>query len=324
MPGKRKFDEQIAAMDRLIDLPPDERVEPLRKALAHRNNFVVSKAADLVRKFQLAQLTPELLTAFDRFFEDSAKSDPQCLAKNAIARALATFEYQNADVFLRGMKHVQPEPTWGGSSDSAGTLRATCALALVQCRDLREPELLAHLVDLLADKDKAVRVEVIRAIELLNSSSAALLLRARAVIGSDEPELLGACYGGILRVEGVRAILWVSGFLASADDSAAEAALALAGTHSIEGFDALRKRFGEGADTWFSSVLLSAIALSRQDAALEFLLELVRTEAMHAEAAIEAILRSAPSPEIVKKLKDLVAANPRLGRAFAAHRSESP
>ena len=295
MPGKRSFEEQIAALDSLRQQPPDACIEPLRKALEHRNNFVVAKAADLVRDFQLQQLIPALLTAFDRFFGNPVKSDPQCWAKNSISRALAAFEHQDAAVFLRGMRHIQLEPVWGGSSDTAGTLRATCALALVQCRSLHEPDLLAHLVELFADKDKSVRVEAARAVEQVGSPSAALLLRLRAVLGADEPEVLGACYSGILRLEGVSAIPWISRFLASSDDPAAEAALAIAGTHSAQGFNILRERFTEESDPWFRSVLLSAIALTRQDAAIEFLIDLVRTESLQAEAAIEVILRSMPS-----------------------------
>ena len=52
-----------------------------------------------------------------------------------------------------------------------------------------------------------------------------LLLRLRAVLGTDEAEVLGACYSGILRLEGVRAIAWVERFLAGGDDNAAEAAV---------------------------------------------------------------------------------------------------
>jgi hypothetical protein len=335
MPGKRNFEDQLAALDALRQQPPEASAEPLRKALAHRNNFVVGKAADLVRQFQLTQLTPNLLTAFDRFFEDPVKTDPQCWAKNALSRALAAFEHQDATVFLRGMRHIQLEPVWGGSSDTAGTLRATCALALVQCRSLVDADLLAHLIELMGDKDKSVRVEVVRAIEQVGSPSAALLLRLRAVLGSglnsrspdkepdEEPEVLGACYSGILRIEGQSAIPWVSRFLASGDDPAAEAALAIAGTHSPQGFDTLRKRFAEESDPWFCSVLLSAIALTRQDAALEFLLDLVRAESLQAEAAIEAILRAMPNVEITKRLEELVAGNQRLSRAFATHRPKS-
>jgi HEAT repeat protein len=328
MSGKHKFEKQLAAMDELRQQPPEVRLERLRKALTDRNNFVVGKAADLVREFQLAQLTPELLASFDRFFEDPIKTDPQCWAKNAISRALAAFEHQDADVFLRGMKHIQPEPSWGGTSDSAATLRATCALALVQCRRLPEPDLLAHLIELMDDQDKSVRVEAIRAIEHVNSTSAALLLRLRAILSpslnskmrDDEPEALGACYSGILRIEGASAIPWVSRFLASSDDPAAEAALAIAGTHSPQAFNVLRERFAEASDPWFCSVLLSSIALTRQDSALEFLLDQVRTESLQAEPAIEAILRSAPSAETTKRLEELVAHNPRLARAFATHR----
>ena len=53
MPGKRSFEEQVAALDALRQQPEQARVEPLRKALAHRNNFIVAKAADLVRDFRI-------------------------------------------------------------------------------------------------------------------------------------------------------------------------------------------------------------------------------------------------------------------------------
>lgn len=323
MPGKRGFEQQIAALEALRQQPEESRAEPLRKALAGKNNFLVGKAADLVREFGLAALAPELLAAFERFFEDAEKSDPQCWAKNAISRALAAFEVQEADVFLRGMRHVQLEPAYGGRSDSAGTLRSTCAFALVQCRSVREEDLLAHLVELMGDKDKSVRAEVVRAIEQVGSNSAALLLRLRAVLGADEPEVLGACYTGILRIEGARTIPWVSRFLESADDSAAEAALAIAGTHSPDGFAALRDCMTKAIDPWFRSVVLSAVALTRQDEAMEFLLELVRKESLDAEGAIEALLRSMPSPELSGRLKKLVVGNPRLARVFAEHQKNT-
>jgi hypothetical protein len=343
MPGKRAFEDQLAALDALRLGPPEARVEPLRKALGHRNNFIVAKAADLIHEFVrepgLADLTSELLTAFDRFFEDPVKNDPQCWAKNAISRTLAAMELQDETVFLRGMRHIQMEPVWGGQSDTAGTLRATCALALVQCRSLTERDLLAHLIELLADKDKTVRVEVVRAIEQLDSTTASLLLRLRAVLAcyhagadksgsaqsdSGEPEVVGACLSGVLHIDGVSAIPWVRRFLAAADDNAAEAALAIAGTHSPEAFQVLHQTFLKAHDPWWRSVLLSAIALTKQDAALAFLLELIGKEALEAEAAIEAVLRSMPSKEVTDRLENLVEGNPRLKRAVAAQKGKRP
>jgi len=212
------------------------------------------------------------------------------------------------------------EPVYGGRSDSAGTLRSTCALALVQCRSLNDSDLLGHLLELLADSDKAVRAEVVRAIEQVGSPSAALLLRLRATLGKDEPEVLGACYVGILRIEGVHAIPWISRFLASKDDAAGEAALAIAGTRSVKGFQALRESLNTAHDPWFRSVLLSAIALTRQGAAYDLLLNLVRTESVDAERAIEALMRSMPSGDLIERLEKFVASSPRLARTFASVR----
>lgn len=123
MPPQRKLDEQIAALDALRQVPEESRLDPLRKALGSRYNLIVAKSADLAREFRLQQLMPCLLTAFDRFFENPEKSDPQCWAKNALSRALAAFGHQDAGTFLRGMRHIQMEPVWGGRSDTAGTLR---------------------------------------------------------------------------------------------------------------------------------------------------------------------------------------------------------
>jgi len=317
MPGKRAFEAQLAALDALRDAPEASRSEPLRRALDNKNNFIAAKAADLAREFNLQNLTPELLKAFDRFFENSVKSDPQCWAKNAISRTLSAFELQEPDIFLRGMHHIQMEPVWGGRSDTAGTLPATCALGLVQCRRLTNDELLKHLIDLFADDDKSVRTEAARAIEQVGSPSAASLLRLRAVLAKDEPEVLGACYSGILHMEGVSGIPWVSRFLASHDDASGEAALAIAGTHSLEGFNALKQSLESAPDPWFRSVLLSAIALTRQDAAMEFLLDVVKTESMDAARALEALVRSMPSTETIQRLEKLVAPNPRLARTLA-------
>ena len=316
MSGKRAFEAQIAALEALRNAPKEARGEPLRRALANKNNFVAAKAADLIREFDLRDMVGDLLKAFDRFFEVPEKSDPQCWGKNAISRALGAFELQEPEVFLRGMRHIQMEAVWGGRSDTAGTLRSTCALALVQCRGLTNDELLKHLLELLADKEKTVRAEAIRAIEQVGTNSASLLLRLRAALGQDEPEVMGACYSGILHIDGVSAIPWVGRFLESQDEPAGEAALAIAATHATEAFDVLRGNVATARDPWFRSVLLSAIALTRQDAAIEFLMELIRSEALDAERAIEAMVRSAPSKETMLRLEHMVAPHARLARAF--------
>jgi hypothetical protein len=49
MPGKKAFEQQIANLDSLRQADASEQVRGLQKALGNRNNFIVGKAADLVR-----------------------------------------------------------------------------------------------------------------------------------------------------------------------------------------------------------------------------------------------------------------------------------
>jgi hypothetical protein len=209
-------------------------------------------------------------------------------------------------LFLVGIRHVQLEPGWGGSTDTAGTLRSTSALALVQCREVNSHRLLIHLIPLLADKELPVRINVVRAIEQVGNDSAALLLRMLAEFPSKDPELLGACFSGVLALEGPSAIDWAGQFLSREDDSAAEAVMAIAQTHTLEAFQLLRSTFAAARDSWFRSTVLSAIALTRRQEAIDWLLGLVANEEDdQATGAHEALCRSAPSAATQDRLKQL-------------------
>jgi hypothetical protein len=150
-----------------------------------------------------------------------------------------------------------------------------------------------------------VRVNAARAIEQVGTDSAALLLRLRAELASDGPELLGACYSGVLALEGPAAISWVAQFLPPEDDRAAEAALAIAQTHTPEAFQLLRTTFTRARDAWFRSAVLSAIALTRQQEATDWLFDLIANEESYAADAHEALCRSAPSAETLDRLQQL-------------------
>jgi hypothetical protein len=305
MPAKRTFEAELAALEELRDLSREAAEPELVKALKLRNNLLVSKAAATTLHHQLTRLMPDLVAAFPRFLENPAKSDPQCWAKNALAKTLAGFEYQEPELFLAGMRHIQLEPVWGGSADTAGTLRGTCALALVQCRELNSHRVLTYLTPLLADKELSVRVNAVRAVEQVGTDSAALLLRLRAELASDEPELLGACYSGVLALEGPAAIPWAAQFLPPEDDPAGEAAMAIAQTHTPEAFQVLRTAFAKARDPWFRTAVLSAIALTRQQEASDWLLDLIEKDEGQARDAHEALCRSAPSVATLDRLTQL-------------------
>jgi hypothetical protein len=326
-PSPRGFDKELAEMEALGaalkagPAPNTAQVEQICKALARRNNFLVSKAAKLVADAEIFALLPDVLTAYDRFFLDAAKSDPQCWAKNALVNTLVKLEHRQKDAYLRGLRHHQMEGSYGGLSDTAGALRGACTHALVNCPGISDADLLTLLLEPLTDSDKTVRIEAARAIGQLGGVSAALLLRLRALLGKDEPEVLGAVYSALLSVEGASAVALVAAALKEGDDLAAEAAFALADLRSQEALAALTIRLRAGADTWFGSVLLSAIALTRLPEAMDFLLALIAQETREATAALEAIGRIAPNAELRARVAQAVSqtGSPRLQQAFREH-----
>jgi hypothetical protein len=320
----RVFDEQMAALDALKgrELEADSRLL-VRKMLGSRSNLLVAKAARLAGDAGLDELTPDVLAAFERFFIDAAKTDPQCWAKNALSKALVKLEHRDKDVYLRGMRHHQLEPVWGGQSDTAGALRGTCTHALVDCPGISDADLLTALLEPLTDTDKTVRMEAARAIGQAGGPSAALVLRLRALLAKAEPEVeaMGAVYSALLAVEGARAITVVAAALEEGDDLAAEAAFALAEMRTPEAMSALMERLRAGADTWFGSVLLSAIALTRLPEAMDYLIAAIARDAREAPDAIEAIGRMAPSAEMRARVQQAVEqiGSERLQQAFRRH-----
>jgi HEAT repeat protein len=309
---KKQFEEQLEALERLREAGVSATTtEALRKALRNRSNYYVAKAVRVVADLSLSVLIPDLLTALDRFFDDPAKSDPQCWAKNAIVQALADLGHAESASYLRGLRHVQMEPVWGGQADSAGPLRARCAIALVQCHDVSDTQLLTHLIEVLTDGDKTVRVEAARAIGRIDRAEAALLLRLRALVGDPEPEVLGACFSALLGIEGVPGIEFVARFLDRGEEAGGEAALALGLTHDAGALKVLRDRWERSRD----SILLTGVALTNLPEALDFLIDLVAADSL---AALEALGSARMTPEVQERIERAVEStgNPRLRDAY--------
>ncbi len=304
MAPARGFDAELAQLEALRDAGPATTLEPIRKALGNRNNFIVAKAAKLAAAHDHRALIPDLLAAFDRFVVDPNKSDPNCWAKIDIAKALAAMEYQEPEIFLRGMQIFQP----GFTDDAATPLRGLCALALVQCRGLNSQRVIEHLLPLFADPALSVRVNAARAVEQIGTDASALLLRLRAELASDEPELLGACYSGVLRLEGPSAIPWAAKFLTNPnpreepDAAVAEAAFAIAETRTEAAATLLIATYKRTRDRDFRGTLLAALALTRQDKAIDYLFDEI---ADGSKAAREALENSAPSPAVLERLRSL-------------------
>jgi len=283
--SKQAFDKKLEAVAALRDsADPDQ----LRKALKDRNNFLVSKAAAIAAS--APALIPDLESAFDRFMHDPVKSDPKCWAKFAIAKALKDLGYDRADLFVRGLKHIQMEPSYGRPEDSAVTLRATCALALVTC-PLPRAEILTHLVDALGgDPAKPVRTDAARAIAQIPGPDSILLLRLKALAGDEDSEVTGQCLASLLEIDAQGQIPFVAGFLARADDVAFEAIAALGDCHEPQSSAILIDNFEKNANPEVQRAILLSLGASRHAAAANFLLSIIQDgRGTHASIAIQAL-----------------------------------
>jgi HEAT repeat protein len=263
----------------------------LRKALTDRSNLVIAEAAKIAGELHFSQLIPQLLSAFDRCLEEPLKTDPKCWGKTAIVKSLAQLDYSDSPVFVRGARHIQMEPVWGGHEDSAIHLRANSILALVQCTDLTRFEVLCHLVEAITDRADPVRIEAVRALNQLGGDDCQLLLRLKARVGDRRPLIVGHVFDALLNMERDRAVPFVSEYMSSGDQEVRdEAALALGGSRLSTALKALIDTWQNNQTGEFADVLLRAISASRLPEAIEFLLGVLTTGAdREAAAALEAL-----------------------------------
>lgn len=280
--AKKRYEAQLEELDKLRNDPAAATALP--KYLRDKSNYTVSKAAKIAADLSLVGLMPDLLAALDRFYDDE---DKQCWAKNALIDAVHALGHTESPTFLRGLRHVQMEPVWGKSVDTAGPLRARCAVALPECRDLRDVEVLRHLLESLVDAEKTVRAEAARAIGRIPRDEAALLLRLRLLQGDEEPEVLGACFSALLGIENAGGISFVERFLERDEQTAGEAAIALGLTHQAEAFAILKRAWEQNRRrVQLAAVILTAMALTNLPEAIDFLMERVEAGSKDAVKAL--------------------------------------
>jgi len=264
----------------------------LRKALTDRSNLIVAEAAKTATELNLSELIPDLLTTFDRLFEEPVKSDPKCWGKTAIVKALARLDYSESAPFVRGSQHIQMEPVWGGQEDSAVQLRANSFLALVQCTDVTRFEVLRQLVNAMSDPADPVRIEAVRAMHQLGGEECSLLLRLKARVGDRRPVIIGHVFDALLNMERDQAVPFVAEYLSSGDEALRdEAALALGASRLSGGLKELVETWKSIRSEEFSEVLLRAISSSRLPEAIEFLLDLLRNGTARGSAAAAEALK---------------------------------
>ncbi len=288
-----KRDRTREALDALTEVVRADPRSPeagaaLTEALAARSNLVVARAITSITDAELPGFGARIEAAFHRAMRDPLRRDPGCRTKTAAVRALDALREPADALFLAGVRHVQPEPVWGGTQDSAVALRGLSAMALVH---RRHPEALSELARLLADPEREARRMAADAIAVHGDPvSGVPLLTLRICIGDPEPEVSVACLAALLDLDPEQGLSFAREQLRADDPTRAEsAALALAQSRPEGAFAALRE-FAEGCLGDQRQVAFLALSMLRSEAAWALLLEVItEAEVGPALAAIEAL-----------------------------------
>lgn len=275
MPKSRALEDTLAELNRLRDDPTSAAaLAQLRRVLAGKSSHAAAKAAQIAGEFEMSALVPDLVAAFERLMGNAVKADPNCHAKAAIADALYRIGHDDESVFLRGIRHRQMEPVYGGRVDTAIDLRAACALGLAR---MNYPDVLVELADLLADPESRVRAAAAQAIAYYGSEHGVPLLRLKVLSGDDDSTVILECLAGLLRLAPASSLVFAGRLLDAPDTSVSEtAALALGGSRLPDAFDVLRQWWERTAAVASRRTALLAIAMLRRDQPLAFLLALIK------------------------------------------------
>jgi HEAT repeat protein len=310
------IDEQVAALNKLrADPRSDATRETLKESLASKSNLLVAKAADLACELQLTGLLPDLAKAFPRFVDGA--SDKGCLAKTALAKALEHFNSDAEPLFLRGVRHVQMEAVWGGSTDVAVDLRATCARALAR---LNTRNALPALTDLLGDEQAPARAAAAQSIGHVGRPEGALPLRLKIRIGDREAAVMAECFAALLKILGDDAIPLIEPFLTATNYELRDAAATTLGeSRRAMAYELLRTRLDKEITVEGRRALLFGLALSRRPQSLDFLLTVIDEEpAPTAVHAVESLGIYKNDPNVTARIRAVVDArnDPTVNAAF--------
>ena len=313
-PRKRRRPTLEERLDQLSELRDDpdspETLEELRKNLASPYHLLAARAARLAGELGKSELAAEMLAAFDRLMTDPVESDKGCIAKTAIAKALLEMEHPAYALFLRGIRHVQMEPAYGGAVDAAIELRANCAIALANAG---HPDTVVELVPLLVDPGFPVRLAAAQAIAASGRVEAEAVLRLKVMTGDEEPEVTAECLVGLLRLAPERSLELVKPLLDAPgrDSPVREAAILALGESRLEAaVPLLCKQWERSFDRESRRMVLLALVTTRREPALDFLLSLVAgDEPAAAREAITALAIHRHDPKIRQRVETALTAS---------------
>lgn len=297
-----KRDPTETAIARLAALraegDPAALAEALPTLLADKAGYVVGRAAELAAERQVRTALAAILAAFERLLKAATSKDVGCTAKAALARAIVKLEagYEAEALLLVGRSHAHWEAVWGGQADLAVGVRGQSVIGLAA---MGSRLALNAASELLAEPDSRpprervswpARADAARALTMIGSDGAAAVLRFKALLGDPEPTVVSECLAGVIAIDGDDGLTLAERFLQRDDETTDAALLAIGGSRRPGAFTLLRRHadvllLGEHRQTF-----VSAVALTRQEAAIDYLFDLLATaDRATSEAAAEAL-----------------------------------
>jgi HEAT repeat protein len=275
MASRKRLQEGLHELNELRSDPGSpQAIEKLTQVLTGNSNHLAAAAARIVGEFQLEMLEDLLVQAFDRFMDDPLQTDKSCAAKTAIVEALFQMDSHHEDLFLRGLRHVQLEPVYGGKEDTAVRLRYVSALGLVRTG---YPDVMIELAQLLADKALDARIGAVRAIAYARQEAGIPLLRFKALSGDEDARVIYETFKALLDLSPQDSLPFVASFFAYEDPAIAESAVLTLGESRLDGaLELLREGWECSLDQDLRRFILLAIAMLRYDEAIDFLLSLLK------------------------------------------------
>ena len=244
--------------------------------------------------------------AFAEWSKNASERDHGCKALTAIAKTLAALDHPAAQVYSFGICHVQKEASFGPPVDTAAALRGICAQGLVR---MSHPDALEQCVTLLADPEVPARVGAVRAISESGQVAGVMLMRYKALIGDSDEDVTAECFAGLLRLAPGDSVAFIAKFLDSDHDDIRErAALALGESRLAAAFPWLREAWERHVHGSFRRTLLLAMAMLRQDEAVEFLLvRLAEDSEKSAVDALAALALYGRDETVRKRIEEILA-----------------
>lgn len=305
MAARRSTDDRLDELESAVAEAKAESLPGvLGSGLKDRHYRVVALAAHLAGEKLVYGCVTDLLAAYPRFLEKPVKSDPNCLAKQAIVRALYDLDCDDVDFYLAAIRYRQMEPVYGGSVDTATDLRTSAAMGLVASGYSRA---LVEVAELLIDSEPPVRSGAARAIACGNPREAELLLRLKVLTGDEEAMVIGDCFAGLLTVEPEESVSFVARFLDDEDDAIREAAaLALGECRLPAALDSLKAAAAVVlVAPEFRRVLIRSAALHRSDEAFDWLVDIVADgDTMIATEAVDVLSIYRHNDKLAARLRE--------------------